>query len=60
MERLSSLPHVEVTKGYPAQPGIQPYCIPRAYVALDERQLGTTKEDIVEMLKEGAPAYASS
>lgn len=55
VERLSSLPHVEVTKGYPTQPGIQPYCIPRAYVALDEKQLGTTKEDIAEMLKGGKP-----
>jgi len=52
---LSELPYLSVRKGFPTQPSIQPACIPRAYVEVDEKRLGTNAAEIVSSLREGTP-----
>lgn len=52
---LAGLPHVIVRRGIPTDEGIQPACIPRAYIDIDEGGLGMTKEDVVRRLREGDP-----
>jgi L-seryl-tRNA(Ser) seleniumtransferase len=52
---LSTIPFLQVKKGFGISPGCQPENIPRAYVTWDEEKVGLTKEDVVKMLKEGEP-----
>lgn len=53
--QLSTIPFLQVKKGFGIPPGCQPENIPRAYVTWDEEKVGLTKEDVVKMLKEGEP-----
>jgi len=59
VESLSEIPHISVKRGFPIPPGIQPTCIPRAYVTWDE-ELGLTKDQVVDMLKKGDPGIIVS
>jgi len=56
---LSSIPHIQVLRGYPTQPLTQPATIPRIYLKFDEEVLGLTKEDIARELYEGDPRIAA-
>lgn len=58
VESLSGIPHISVRRGFPTEPGIQPTCIPRAYVDLDEDGLGMTRDKLVEQLRAGDPGIA--
>lgn len=53
---LSELPYINVRRGFPTGPGIQPTCIPRAYVDLDEERLGMPKHEVINQLRAGEPA----
>jgi len=56
---LSSIPHIQVLRGFPTQPLTQPATIPRIYVKFDEEVLGLTKEDVAKKLYEGDPRIAT-
>jgi L-seryl-tRNA(Ser) seleniumtransferase len=55
IDELSNLPHVRVRRGFPAEPGIQPSCIPRAFVDLEEEKLRMTRREVIEALRSGEP-----
>jgi len=59
VEKLSGLPHVSVSATgtiHPGAPGS--FCLPAAYVELDEKGLGMTKDEVVRKLREGEPGIA--
>ena len=60
VKELSGIPGLTVQKGLGESPGIQPECIPRAYITWDEAKLGLTKDELVELLKTGEPGIAVS
>ncbi|MEM3658313.1 MAG: aminotransferase class V-fold PLP-dependent enzyme [Candidatus Hadarchaeum sp.] len=55
VDQLKELPGIKVWRGFPSEPGIQPACIPRAYIEVNERQLGMSIKDIQSKLFEGDP-----
>lgn len=46
---------VKVWRGFPTEPGIQPACIPRAYIEIGETRLGISIGEIQARLREGDP-----
>lgn len=58
VEALRGIRGVTVDKGYPVEPGIQPRCIPRAYVCIDANVVGLTPEELSGRLLEGDPGVA--
>jgi L-seryl-tRNA(Ser) seleniumtransferase len=59
VEHLSPLQHISVRKGFGGdQPWLQPSCIPRAYIDVNEEALGITIDELVGELKTGVPGIA--
>jgi len=56
---LSDLPGVNVWRGFPTSPGIQPASIPRAYLELDEEEVGVSVKELHLALLEGNPGIAT-
>lgn len=53
IDHLRGLPCISVRRGFPTGPGIQPTCIPRAYVDLNEEELGMTRYEVINQLRAG-------
>lgn len=55
VERLSGVAGVEVRRGFPSPPGIQPAGIPRAYVQIDPSRTGVSAAQVRKKLQDGDP-----
>jgi len=55
IESVAELQHMIAQRRFPTDEGIQPICIPRVYIDLDEAALGITKEEVVRQLRDGEP-----
>jgi L-seryl-tRNA(Ser) seleniumtransferase len=52
---LDGLKGIKAWRGFPTEPGIQPTCIPRAYIEISEEELGISIPEIQARLREGDP-----
>jgi len=58
VETLSSLPGVDARRVFPGEPPIFPLCIPRAYIDFGGETLGITRQEVLNLLRDGDPKIA--